>query len=115
MQHRRFAARLLQLLAVRRTGDDIRQTAAARLEQPGQRLLSLPGSHGRQAAAPVAPLASSEAASYLQGGSTDSQGAGHSHYGVSQRPGRLVQTHVPTRALRSSDAPLLDVSRTQSD
>ena len=68
MQHRRFEARLLQRPAVRRTVDDIRQTAA-RSEQPGQSRLPLPGSHRRQAAAPVAPFASSEAADHLQGGS----------------------------------------------
>jgi len=35
----------------------------------------------------IQPLASSEAAGHLQGGSIDSQGADHSHSGVSQRPG----------------------------
>ena len=69
LQHRRFEARLLQRPAVRRTGDDIQQTAA-RPEQPGQSRLALSGSHRRQAAAPVAPLVSSEAAGHLQGGST---------------------------------------------
>ena len=66
------------------TGDDIRQTAACP-EQPGHSRLPLPGSHRSQAAAPVAPLVSSEAAGHLQGGYIDSQGAGHSHSGVSQR------------------------------
>ena len=70
---------------MRCTIDDIRQTAA-RPEQPGQHCLPLPGSHQCQAAAPVAPLASSEAAGHLQGGCIDSQGAGHSHSGGSQRP-----------------------------
>jgi len=55
---------------MRRTVDDIRQTAA-RPEQPGQSRLPVPRSHRRQAAAPVVPLASSEAASHLQGGFTD--------------------------------------------
>ena len=61
----RLEPRLLQRPAVRHTVDDIRQTAM-RPEQPGQSRLSLPGSLRRQAAAPVAPLASSETASHLQ-------------------------------------------------
>jgi len=68
VQHRRFEARLLQRPAVRHT-DDIRQTAVCP-EQPGRSRLPLPGSHRRQNAAPVSPLASSEAAGHLQGGST---------------------------------------------
>jgi len=112
--HRRFEARRLQRPAVRHTVDDIRQTAA-RLQQPDQSRLPLPGSHRHQVAAPVAPLASSEAADHLQGGSTDSQGSGHSHSGVSQRPGTDQQTHIPTRAPRSSDVPLLVVPRTQTE
>jgi len=86
VQHRRFEARLLQRPAMRSTGDEIRLTAA-HPEQPSQSRLPLPGSHRRQAAAPVAPLASSEVAGHLQGVSTDSQGADHSHSGVSQRSG----------------------------
>ena len=53
VQHRRFEARLLQCSAMRSTCNNIRQTAA-HLDQPGQSRLPLPGSHRRQAAAPVA-------------------------------------------------------------
>ena len=82
----------LQRPAVRRTGDDIRQTAA-RPEQPGQSRLPMRWSHRRQTAATVAPLISSEAAGHLQGGSTDSQSA-FSHSGVSQRPGTYPRTNM---------------------
>ena len=70
----------------------------------------MPGSHRRQAAALVALLASSEAAGNMQGGSTDSQGAGHSHSGVSQRPGTDTRTNLGSAFIRRSAAP-----RTQTE
>ena len=59
VQHRRVEARLLQRPVVWCTGDDIRQ-APAYTEQPGQSRLPEPGSHRRQAAAPVTSLTGSQ-------------------------------------------------------
>ena len=93
VQHRRVEARLLQRPVVWCTSGDIRQAPACP-EQPGQSRLPAPGSHRRQAAAPVSmgwkgwggvtSLASNATAGHLQSGSADPQGAGHSHSGVSQ-------------------------------
>jgi len=88
---------------MRSTGDDIWQTAL-RTEQSGESRLPLPGSHRRQAAAPVAPLTSSETAGHLQGGFFDSQGAGHNHSGVPQRPGTDPRTNTASSFIQRSPA-----------
>ena len=102
MQHRRFEARLLRRPAVRRS--------APRTTSPRQSCLPVLGSHRRRAAAPVAPLASSEAASHLQGGSTDSQGTGYNHSGVFLRPGTDPRTNSGSSIIQRSAAP-----RTQTE
>ena len=76
--------------------------------------LNEPISHKSLAAASVAPLASSKAAGgviYKVALLTHKVGATATPAYLSD----LVQAHVPTRALRSSDAQLLVVPRTQTE
>ena len=112
VQHRRVEARLLQRSVMWCTGGDIRQASACP-EQPGQSRLPEPGSHRRQAAAPVTSLASSETAgvTYKVAQLTHKVRATATPAYLSD----LIQTHVPIRTLRSSEAPLLAVPRARTE
>jgi len=76
----------------------------AHLGQPGQSYLPEPAWHRCQAATSLATLASGEAAGHLKSGSTDSQGADHSHSNVSQRAGSDPCTTSGSALFRCSDA-----------
>jgi len=109
VQHRHFEARLLQCPAVQRTWDDIRQTAACP-EQPDQCHLLVPGSH-RPLLWLLHWLPVRQQVIYKVALLT---------YKVQLQPlpaylSDLVHTHILTRALHSSDAPLLVVPGTQTE
>jgi len=73
-----------------------------------------PINEGRYTTSPVTPLAASEATSHLQEGDVDVQGP----FVSSSTPAHLndlIQSAVPVRPLRSSDAPLLSVARVARD
>jgi len=113
VQHRRFQARLLQCAVEWRTGGDFRQTTA-RPEQPGQSRLVCQ-IRGRTDARPLLHslhwLPVRQRVTYKLAVLTHKvRTTVIPTYLID-----LVQTHAPSRALRSSDAPTLVVPRIHTD